>query len=324
MKKFLIFLLGIAVAVVGYFVFIKKPSTPDQPPINNEQQQPGDNTGDDNTGNVTPDDPSDVGGEVVYAQAALQSQYASVYFYDTENNQVDINHLIVGETYTLEAVAFEGYYVQDFYIDFNIFANPTWNEATFVATERLTISINTALEPVTATINCANANINAVFYDMGYNQVTNFNFANQYKLELQYDSSITTIYNVKVDGYTVYQMDESGYDLMNMTFTAPDHDFVVEITTTADLYACSYTVNFTEGHFSRIDITNLGGGLQPSTIYGGTVYQLNFETHAGFYVTEVYLNDQLLQTYEAGGIASGSVQFTAPNADFELRVVTVG
>ena len=321
MKKFWIFILGVITAIVGFFIFTDKTPTADTPPINNEQQQPGDNTGDDNN-NVNPDDPSDVGGEVTYADISIQTIDARLYFYDSENNLVNSNHLILGETYTVQAEAFDGYYVLNYGVT-DIWGNQT-GQTTFVAVDNIQAYAFGAHLPSSATVNCQNPNVTAVFYDMGYNQVTNFNFGNQYKLELQYDSSTTTIYNVKVDGSTIYQMDESGWDLMNMTFNAPDHDFVVEITTTADLYACSYTVNFTEGHFSRIDITNTGGGVQPSQIYGGTVYQLNFETHAGFYVTEVYLNNELLQTYEAGGIASGSVQFTAPNADFELRVVTVG
>lgn len=90
MKKFLIFLLGIAVAVVGmYFIFNKTP-TPDQPPINNEQQQPGDNTGDDN--NVNPDNPSDVGG-LDYQSACVLDSHALI---DTSTN----THLWLAESFS--------------------------------------------------------------------------------------------------------------------------------------------------------------------------------------------------------------------------------
>lgn len=155
MKKFLIFLLGIAVAVVGYFVFIKKPSTPDQPPINNEQQQPGDNTGDENTGDVTPDDPSDVGGTTTYAYVAINgdSSLFTLSFNEINGNFVDQTNLIVGTEYILNGSAFGNYVFADVQINSMSYTLP----ARFTATEILDINVTMRNE------NAANVIINSPY-----------------------------------------------------------------------------------------------------------------------------------------------------------------
>ena len=336
MKKFLIFLLGIAVAVIGYFVFIDKPLTPEQPPINNEQQQPGDNTGDDNTGDATPDDPSDVGGEVTYAQVGMATQFASVYFYDAAHNATDSNHLIVGENYTMEVIAFEGYVVQDWWVDFcdgNMYQS---NITFFTATEQMYIAVNAYeyVAPVTATMTANFPQDVLMFTVSGNGGSTEYSMLPSGTCELipgswvqfsmnpnAYDYVIDSII---VDGNYILMGGSAGQDFSYVQFYVPETNFTIEAT--IKNMPATYAIQYDGTACTSVEIMDTTGQYLPATYQTGFEYGLKFQAPEGVYVTEIWLNDRLIQTYEAGGIASGIATFTTGASEnmWNFRIVTTG
>lgn len=334
MKKFLIFLLGIVVAVVGmYFIFNKTP-TADAPPINNEQQQPNDNTDDDTSDEITPSDPEDVGGEVTYAEVGFGTQFASVYFYDAANNPVDSNKLIVGENYTLEVAAFEGYVVQDWYIDFcdgNMYQS---NITFFTATEQMFIGVNAYeyVAPVTATMT-ANFPQDVLMFTVSGNGGSNeYSMLPSGTCELipgswvqfsmnpnAYDYVIDSII---VDGNYILMGGSAGQDFSNVQFYVPGTDFTIEAT--CSHAPAMYSIAYDGTACTSVEITDTTGEFTPATYQSGYEYGLKFQAPEGVFVTEIYLNGELIKVYEAGGIASGIAVFNSNATEWNFRIVTIG
>ena len=329
MKKFWIFILGIIAAIVGFFLLTDKTPTADTPPINNEQQQPGDNTGD-----VTPDNPSDVGGEVTYAEVGFGTQFASVYFYDAVNNSVDSNKLIVGENYTLEVAAFEGYVVQDWYIDFcdgNMYQS---NITFFTATEQMYIAVNAYeyVASVTATMTANFPQDVLMFTVSGNGGSTEYSMLPSGTCELipgswvqfsmnpnAYDYVIDSII---VDGNYILMGGSAGQDFSNVQFYVPGTDFTIEAT--CSHAPATYSIVYDGTACTSIDITDTTGEFIPATYQSGYEYGLKFQAPEGIYVTEIYLNGELIKVYEAGGIASGIAVFNSNATEWNFRIVTIG
>ena len=123
MKKFGIFLLGIIVAVIGfYFLSNKTEPLPDNPPSNIEQpgdenEQPGDNNE-----TPTPDNPGDVGSEIQYTTNTFNMAHCAANLYrDVDGGWVYVDvpngfdnvQIVVGDRYNLHLYPHESYAITE-------------------------------------------------------------------------------------------------------------------------------------------------------------------------------------------------------------------
>ena len=161
MKKFGIFLLGIIVAVIGfYFLSNKTEPLPDNPPSNIEQ--PGDENeqpGDDNE-TPTPDNPGDVGSEIQYTTNTfsidnianfqlfkLAEDNVTFNSVDTTNG-LDQTQLEVGAIYTLHLNVAYGYEIVEVVYNSNCLLSAPIElsvQVTFTAVENGVFSVTTQI-----------------------------------------------------------------------------------------------------------------------------------------------------------------------------------
>ena len=152
MKKFLIFLLGIIVAVIGFHFFANKSEpTPDNPPINNEQ--PGDNNQTPN-----PSDPDDLIGVPQYTTNRFNLNNVQLLGLDKYNpqtgecisvdfsNGLDSVQLEIGSDYMFNLLPASGYAITEFIYDSSCFWSGYVTDSisgTFTAVENGVFSVTT-------------------------------------------------------------------------------------------------------------------------------------------------------------------------------------
>ena len=276
MKKFGIFLLGIIVAVIGfYFLSNKTEPLPDNPPSNIEQpgdenEQPG---GDNET--PTPDNPGDVGSEIQYTTNTFSiDNIASFQLFKFAEDNVTLNsvdttngldqtQLEVGAIYNLHLDVAYGYEIVEVVYNSNcLLSAPIESsvQVTFTAVENGVFSVTTQIiepESPVNTFSLENIETIAIYesIDFVYDKLDTSAGLDNIELKpgtfyrvLLMPKNGFTISSVIYNGETQYRYSDASSSIYAVGFQAVDNA-TFEVVTEAS----SFTIGTTTNDFTCYD-----------------------------------------------------------------------
>lgn len=92
---------------------------------------------------IAPSPPTDVG--AAYAEIDILSQFVNIHFYDSENNSVDIDKLIVGQSYILQIIPYEGYVINGWWLEYVDTETYEESPTSFIATTQMFLTVNVGI-----------------------------------------------------------------------------------------------------------------------------------------------------------------------------------
>lgn len=335
MKKFGIFLLGIIVAVIGfYFLSNKTEPLPDNPPSNIEQpgdenQQPGDENE-----TPTPDNPGDVGSETQYTTNTFifgdysyvsglskynttDSTYVAVDFMNgIENVQFEVgsiynvsvsvyNSAIITEVIYDSTSLWIGSTDGTLTLDFTAVENGVFQVVTQpVQTETTGYAANNLVE-------CYAADYTFIFTDINGNQVDTLYAGQDYTFEVtihETDRIVTFLEsNFTSPSYPNSQTAGFTFNMYDVDANSPSIWVYTALTTEA--------VTLTMGEFVGASVSFNGvDGSGVETFYANVRYQMSLSADSDYNITGYYIGGESIYFESPIYASTGSaIDFTIPS-----------